>query len=175
LFKKEKYNQAVEEELKKLKDYYEINEKESGDIAKNIFIFIKRNIYKTDIKYLQYFLKLFNIEETELSKKLNESKIGIEDKENLDFEKLKNINYFLESIEMYINKGRDDSQSIQLIRFLNNRENEIKFAFEKEIDSTAALIYKINTTSGSLQFNDILQYKSCVDLVNDFKEKMKDN
>jgi hypothetical protein len=175
LFKKEKYNQAIEEELKKLKDYYEINEKESGDIAKNIFIFIKRNFYKTDIKCLQYFLKLFNVEETELSKKLNESKIGIEDKENLDFEKLKNINDFLESIEMYINKGRDDSQSIQLIRLLNNRENEIKFVLEKEIDSAAALIYKINTTSGSLQFNDILQYKSCVDLVNDFKEKMKDN
>ena len=77
LFKKEKYNQAVEEELKKLKDYYEINEKESGDIAKNIFIFIKRNIYKTDIKCLQYFLKLFNVKETELSKKLNESKIDI--------------------------------------------------------------------------------------------------
>ena len=174
MFKKEKYNQVIEEELKKLKDYYEINEKESGDIAKNIFIFTKKNIYKTDIKCLQYFLKLFNAEETELSKKLNESKIDVEDEENLNFEKLKNINDFLESIEMYINKGRDDSQSIQLIRFLNNRENEIKFAFEKEIDSTAALIYKINTTSGSSLFNDILQNKSCVDLVNDFKEKMKD-
>ena len=175
LFKKEKDNQAIEEELKKLKDYYEINEKESEDIAKNIFIFTKKNIYKTDIKCLQYFLKLFNAEETELSKKLNESKIDVEDEENLNFEKLKNINDFLESIEMYINKGRDDSQSMQLIRLLNNRENEIKFALEKDIDSAAALIYKINPTAGSLQFNDILQYQSCVDFVNDFKEKMKDN
>ena len=146
------------------------------EILLKIFLYLlKKNIYKIDIKCLQYFLKLFNAEETELSKKLNESKIGIEDKENLDFEKLKNINDFLESIEMYINKGRDDSQSIQLIRLLNNRENEIKFALEKDIDSAAALIYKINTTSGSLLFNDILQNKSCVDLVNDFKEKMKDN
>jgi len=123
-------------------------------------MFIKRNVYKTDIKCLQYLLKLFSAEETE-------SKIDIEDKENLNFEKLKNINDFSESIEMYINKGRDDSQS----RFLNNRENEIKFALEKDINSAAALIYKINPTSGSLQFNDILQYKSCLDLVNDLKKK----
>ena len=72
-------------------------------------MFIKRNIYKTDMKCLQYFLRLFNAEETVLSKKLNESKIDIKDKENLNFEKLKNINDFLESIEMYINKGRDNS------------------------------------------------------------------
>ena len=56
-------------------------------------MFIKRNVYKTDIKCLQYLLKLFSAEETE-------SKIDIEDKENLNFEKLKNINDFSESIEM---------------------------------------------------------------------------
>ena len=81
----------------------------------------------------------------------------------------------MEEKKIYINDGKDDSQSIQLIRLLYNRENEIKFAMEKNVDSAAALIYKINPTSGSLQFNDILQYQSCVDFANDFNEKMKDN
>ena len=174
LFKKEKDNKAIEEELQKLKNYYKINDKDFGDVAKNIFIYTKKNIYKSDIKNLQYFLKLFNAEETELSKKLSEKRLEIEDEENLNFEKLKNINDFLEDLKIYINNGRDDSQSIQFIRFLYNRENEIKFAMEKDIDSAAALMYKINPTSGSLQFNDILQYQSCVDFVNDFKEKMED-
>ena len=44
LFKKEKYNQVIEEELKKLKDYYEINEKESGDVAK-IFLCLLKEIF----------------------------------------------------------------------------------------------------------------------------------
>lgn len=179
IFRKEKDNKAIEEELKRLKDYYKIDEKNSGDLAKNILIFTKKNIYKADIKSIQNFLKLFNAEETELSKKLNEKKLEIEDEENLNFDKLKNINDFLEEIKIYVNNGKDDSQSIQLIRFLYNRENEIKFAMEKDVDSAAALIYKINPTSGSLQFNDILQYQSCVDFVNDLNEpkekKIKDN
>ena len=76
LFKKEKDNKAIEEEIKKLKNYYLIDEKEgSGDIAKNVLIFTKKNIYKTDIKCLQYFLKtLFNVEENNLSIKLKEKK-----------------------------------------------------------------------------------------------------
>ena len=175
LFKRERDNQAIEKELQKLKAYYKINEKDYGDVAKNIFIYTKKNIYKSDIKNLQYFLKLFNAEETELSKKLNEKKLEMEDEQNLNFEKLKNINDFFEDLKLYINNGRDDSQSIQLIRLLYNRENEIKFAMEKDIDSAAALMYKINPTSGALQFDDILQYQSCVDFVNDFNEKMKDN
>ena len=76
IFKKEKDNKAIEAEIKKLKNYYEINEKEgSSDIAKNVLIFTKKNIYKADIKCLQYFLTtLFNVEETDLSTKLNEKK-----------------------------------------------------------------------------------------------------
>jgi len=81
----------------------------------------------------------------------------------------------LEEIKIYINNGKDDSESIQFIRFLFNREKEIKFAMDTDVDSAAALMYRINPTSGSLQFNDILQYQSCVDFVGDFKNKMKDN
>ena len=44
-FRKEKDNTGIEEEFKKLKDYYKIDEKESGDVAKNILIFTKKNIY----------------------------------------------------------------------------------------------------------------------------------
>ena len=68
----------------------------------------------------------------------------MEDEQNLNFEKLKNINDFFEDLKLYINNGRDDSQSIKLIRLLYNRENEIKFAMEKDIDSAAALMYKIS-------------------------------
>ena len=177
-FKNEKDNKAIEEELSKLKNYYEIKEKDSGDVAKNILIFTKKNIYKEDLKCLLSFFKLFNVEETELSTKLNEKKIEIEDEENLNFDKLKNINDFLEEKKIYVNQGKDDSQSIQIIRFFYSRENKIKFAMDKDVDSAAALMYKINPTSGSLQFNDILQYQSCVDFVNDLydsKEKKKDD
>ena len=46
MFKKEKYNQVIEEELKKLKDHYEINEKESGDIAKIFLCLLKEMFIK---------------------------------------------------------------------------------------------------------------------------------
>ena len=80
----------------------------------------------------------------------------MEDEQNLNFEKLKNINDFFEDLKLYINNGRDDSQSIQLIRLLYNRENEIKFAMEKDIDSAAALMYKISKSK--FLFNPILYH-----------------
>ena len=172
LFKKERDNRAIEEEIKKLKDYYKIDEiVYYDDVAKNILILTKKNIYKNDIKYLQYFLKLFNVEETELSQDLNAKKIIIEDEDHLDFDKLKDINNFFEKIKLYVNNGKDDSQSIQLIRLLYNRENEIKFALATDVDSAATLMYRLNPTTDSLTFNDILQYQSCVDFVKISKEK----
>ena len=80
----------------------------------------------------------------------------------------------MEEKEIYVNDGKDDSQSIQLIRILYNREDQIKFAMDKDVESAAALMYRINPTTDSLKFDDILQYQSCVDFVNDFKEEMTD-
>ena len=171
-FKKEK---GIEEELQKLKNYYKIdnNEKENA-IAKKIQIFTKKSIYYDDIKCLLYFIKLFESDETEFSEILKEKKKEFEDKEHLNFEKLEKINNYLEEKQIYINDGKDDSPLIQFVRLLNNKENEINFIKTKDIDSAAALIYKLNPTTDSLKFKDILGYQSCIDFINDINEKITD-
>ena len=171
-FKKEK---GIEEELQKLKNYYKIdnNEKENA-IAKKIQIFTKKSIYYDDIKCLLYFIKLFESDETEFSEILKEKKKEFEDKEHLNFEKLEKINNYLEEKQIYINDGKDDSPLIQFVRLLNNKENEINFIKTKDIDSAAALMYKLNPTTDSLKFKDILGYQSCIDFINDINEKITD-
>ena len=174
-FKKES---GIDEELKKLKDYFKIDDKEKENlekVSKNILIFTKKNIYEDDIKYLLYFIELFEAEETELTKTLKEKRKEIEDKDNLDFLKLEKINNYLEEKKIYINNGKDDSLSIQLIRLLYNRKTQINFAKTKDVDSAAALMYRINPTTDSLKFKDILEYQSCVDFIHDIKEKVTDD
>ena len=147
-----------------------IKKKENKDIVKDILIFTKKNIYENDIKYLLNFIDLFQAEKTNLSNKLKEFK----DEKNLNFEKLKEINKFLEDNKIFINNGKDDSPFIKLIRELKDKEEQIKFCKTKDVDSAAALIYRINPTNDSSKFKDILEYQNCVDFINDIKEKMKD-
>ena len=164
-FKKEK---GIDKELKKLEDYYKIENNEGLDkVAKKILIFTKKNIYYSDIKCLLYCLNLFETEETDLSKILKEKKSEFENKEDIDFEKLVIINNYLEEKQIYINEGKDDSPSIKLIRLFFKKENEINFAKTKDVDSAAALLYRLNPTTDSLKFNDILEYQSCIAFVND--------
>ena len=167
-------DENIMKEIKKLENYYQeycqLEKKENKDIVKDILIFTKKNIYENDIKYLLNFIDLFQAEKTNLSNKLKEFK----DEKNLNFEKLKEINKFLEDNEIYINNGKDDSPFIKLIRELKDKEEQIKFCKTKDVDSAAALIYRINPTNDSLKFKDILEYQNCVDFINDIKEKMKD-
>ena len=172
-FKKEK---GINDELKKLKEYYKINDTENTDkIAKNIMIFTKKNIYYEDIKYLLNFLKLFEVEATELSNILNEKKLEFEGNDHIiDFTKLEKINEYLECKEIYINDGKDDSDLIKLVRLLNDKQNQINFIKSKDVDSAAALIYRLNPTADSLRFEDILQYQNCVSFINNIGTKIKD-
>ena len=62
-FKKDQ--KATEDELNKLKKYYDVQINQNTDIIKNIRIFTKKNIIKDDIKYILYFIRLFKAEETE--------------------------------------------------------------------------------------------------------------
>ena len=62
-FKKDQ--KATEDELNKLKKYYDVQINQNTDIIKNIRIFTKKNIIKDDIKYILYFIRLFKSEETE--------------------------------------------------------------------------------------------------------------
>ena len=78
------------------------------------------------------------------------------------------------NIYIYIDNGKDDSQSIKLIRFLYNKENEIKFLLEIFVDSAVDLIYRYPTTD-FLELDDILQYQTCVDFVKSLKDKKKDD
>ena len=171
-FKKER---GIEEELIKLKEYYEIDNNEDLDkVTKKILIFIKKNIYYSDIKCLQYFLKLFEAEETDLIKYLKEKQLEFEEKENLGLESLVNIKNYLENKEIYLNDGKDDSPTIKLIRLLYYKEDEINFLKSKDIDSVSSLLYKLNPTTNSLEYNDILDYQSCIYFINDIKEKKTD-
>ena len=95
---------SVDEIIKQLKNYDKIKGREDlNDISKNILILIKKDIYYHDIKCLLYFIKLFEAEETELSQYLKEKKSEFEDKEHFNFDKLVNINNYLESKKIYIN------------------------------------------------------------------------
>ena len=159
-----KEEENIKEELKKLKDYYKIENNEGFDkIIKNILI-----LTNSDIKCLLYFFKLFGVEETDFSKKLKEYLSELEKKENINFQKLININNYLEEKQIYINEGKDDSLSIKLVRLFNNRENEINFAKSKDVDSASTLLYRLIPTNDSLKFNDILEYQSCIYFIKDF-------
>ena len=169
-------DKGIKEELKKMKDYYKINNEEDFDkIAKNILIFTKKNIYHSDIKRLLYFIKLFQSEETELTKILNEKNLEFEDRENLNFKKLENTNNYLEEKKIYINEGKEDSSLIRFIRLLYNKEIEINFIKDKDVDSASALLYRLNPTTDSLNFKDILEYQSCIAFIHDIKAKMADD
>ena len=177
-FKRVKDQKIIDEELQKLKDYYKIDDKENNlnKIAKNILIFTKKNIYYDDIKCLIYFINLFETEgPRELTKILQEKKLEFEDKEHFDFEKLEKINDFLEKKNIYVNDGKDDSGLIQFVRLLNKKENQINFAKTKDIDSAAALIYKLTPTSNSLKVKDILEYQACVDYINAINIKVTED
>ncbi len=175
-FKKER---GINEELKKLKKYYNINDKDTKEdkeldkVAKNILIFTKKNIYYDDIKYILKFIRLFEAKETELSKNLTNKILEFEDKD-LDFEKLEKTNNYLEKLEIYENEGKDDSPSIKLIRYLQDKKEQIEFAKQKDVDSAAALMYRLNPTTDSLQFNDIVEYQSCVAFILDIYKKEED-
>ena len=172
MFKKEK---GIEEELQKLNDYYKISNKEDlGKIAKKILIFTKKNIYLSDIKCLLYIIKLFESEESELSKILKNNQLEFEKKDNLNMEKLVSINDYLEEKQIYINNGKDDSSLMKFIRLLYNKENEINFIKTKDVDSAIALLYRLNPTTDSLKHKDILEYQSCIDFINDINGKMTD-
>ena len=166
---------GIDEELTKLKEYYKIDNNEGLDkVAKNILIFTKKNIYHSDIKNILYFLNLFEAEKTELTKMLMEKQSEFEDHENLDFKKLIDINNYLEEKQIYINGGKDDSSLIQLIRLFNNKKREINYTKTKDVDSAAALLYRLNPTTDSLKFKDILEYQSCIAFIDDIKEKTTD-
>ena len=166
---------GIDIELNNLKKYYKINDSEDIDkVAKNILIFTKKNVYDNDIKNILYFLKLFGVEETDLSKFLKESQSEFKDKENVSFKNLVKINNFLEDKNIYINDGKDDSSSIKIIRLFYNQEDKINFIKTKDVDNAQALLYKLNPTTDSLKFNDILEYQSCISFIHDMLEKESD-
>jgi predicted sugar kinase len=163
------------DELNKLKKYYDVQINQNTDIIKNILIFTKKNVIKDDIKHILYFIRLFKAEETEqITKKLEEINKEFENEENFNFEKLKRANDYLEQKEIYLDDGKTDSALIKFIRDLYGKEAQIDFAKSKDVDSAATLMYKLNPITGQLKFNDIIEYQSCVDFINDIKEKVKD-
>lgn len=164
--------------MARIKEYFKINDNNKENkcldkIEKNIIIFIKQ-IY-SDIKCILYFLKLFKSKETELSEFLNKNKKLYEEKENLDFETLEKINDYLETKEIYINNGKEDSSSIKFIGLLYNKENGINFLKTKDIDSVATLIYRLYTTTDSLQFKDILEYQCCISFIAELMNNIIDD
>ena len=166
----------VDEIIRQMKNYDKIKDKEDFDeIIKNILILTKKDIYYHDIKCILYFIQLFEAEETELSKYLREKKLGFKDKTNFNFENLININNYLEEMNIYINDGKDDSSLIKFIRLLYNKEKEINYLKTKDVDITTALLYRLNPKIESIKFNDILEYLSCIDFINDIKDKLTDN
>ena len=169
-------NQGIEEFKKKLKNDEIIkDEKDLDEIIKNILILTKKDNYYSDIKSLLYFLKLFNAEQTELSKQLNEIKLEFENIGYFNFDKLTKINNYLEKMNIYINNGKD-SALIQFIRLLYNKKNEVNYLKSKETDITAALLYRLEPKIYSLKFNDILEYMNCINFIEDLdKEKSTDN
>ena len=159
-----------------MKNYDKIKDKEDFDeIIKNILILTKKDIYYHDIKCILYFIQLFEAEETELSKYLEEKKLEFKDKANFNFRNLININNYLEEKVIYINDGKDDSSLIKFIRLLYNKEKEINYLKKKDVDITTAILYRLNPKIESIKFNDILDYLSCIDFLNDFKDKLTDN
>ena len=73
----------VDEIIRQMKNYDKIKDKEDFDeIIKNILILTKKDIYYHDIKCILYFIQLFEAEETELSKYLQEKKLEFKDKTN---------------------------------------------------------------------------------------------
>ena len=120
-----------------MKDFYKIEDKEDfNEIAKNILICVKKNIYYSDIKCLLYFIALFKSNETELTKYLKEKQYKFEDKEHFNFDKLVNISNYLEEKKIYINNGKDDSPLIKFVRLLYNKEKEINFLKKKDMNYT---------------------------------------
>ena len=161
--KKFKKGSGIDIELTKLKNYYKIDNSEGVDkVAKNILIFTKKNIYESDIRDILYFLKLFEVEEKDLTKFLKENQLKFKEKEEISFESLVKINNYLEEKKIYINDGKDDSSLIKLIRLFYNQEDKINFIKTKDVDSAQALLYKLNPTTDSLKFDDILEYQSCI-------------
>ena len=170
-----KYKNEIDKDLIKLKDYYKIDNKVDLDIvSKNILIFTKKNIYYSDINSILYFFKLFNSYETNLSKFLKKKQLELKNKKDLDFEKLVNINNYLEEKQIYINNGKDFSLLIKFIRLFYNKENEINFVKKNDLDSPVVLLYRLNSTTDSLKFKDILEYQTCIDFINDIKNKTSD-
>ena len=166
----------VDEIIRQMKNYDKIKDKEDFDeIIKNILILTKKDIYYHDIKCILYFIQLFEAEETELSKYLQEKKLEFKDKANFNFRNLININNYLEEKNIYINDGKDDSSLIKFIRLLYNKEKEINYLKKKDVDITTAILYRLNPKIESIKFNDILDYLSCIDFINDFKDKLTDN
>ena len=166
---------GVDEELEKLREYFKIKNDEGLDkVAKKTLIFTKKNIYEFDIKCILYFLKLFDVDEGELSEFLKNSQTKFEDKDNLSFESLEEINNKLEDKKIYINGGKNDSSSIQLIRLFYEQEDKINFIKSKDVDAAQALLYKLNPTTDSLKFDDILEYQSCIAFIKDINQKSKD-
>ena len=168
---------SVDEIIKRLKNYDKIKGREDLNvISKNILILIKKDIYYHDIKCLLYFIKLFEAEETEISQYLKEKKSEFENKEHFNFNKLVNINNYLENKKIYINNGKNDSSLIQYVRFMYDKEKEINFLKTKDFESTLELLNNnINESTDIIKQSDILEYLSCIDFIKDMKEKITDN
>ena len=81
-------------------------------------IFTKKNIYKDDIDSFLYFMDIFDVKKTNLSNTFMEKQKVLKDDKNVNFEQLKDINDYLENIEIYKNDGKDDSSVIKLMRAL---------------------------------------------------------
>ena len=121
------------DDLKKLENYYQINNKDDLKIIlKKIFIFLRKDNYYSDINSLIYFINLFEAKETEFLLFLKENQIQFQEKEgNLSFDNLVNIHNYLEEKQINIYIGKDDSALIKFVRLLYNKEDEIKFLIEK--------------------------------------------
>ena len=178
-FKKEL---GIEKELTNLKNYYKLTDtKDLKNIAKNITIFTRKNAYESDIRDILYFFKIFDVEKTELSnflsQFLDEKTLKFKEEMPINFETLVKINNLLEDKKIYIDNGKggiEDSSTIKLIKLFYPHEDKINFVKTKGIDNAQALLYKLNPTTDSLKFNDIIEYQSCISFVHVIMEKRTD-
>ena len=159
-----------------MKYFYKIEDKEDfNEIAKNILICVKKNIYYSDIKCLLYFIALFKSNETELTKYLKEKQYKFEDKEHFNFDKLVNISNYLEEKKININNGKDDSPLIKFVRLLYNKEKGINFLKKKDMNSTIDFLKNLDPNINPLKNDNILEYISCINFINDMKENAADS
>ena len=162
------------DELKKLKDYYEIEKNiDLYEIARNIMIYNKDIRYNSDINSILYFFKCFEAKETELSQYLNQKKSEFDEKK-INFEKLVDINNFFEEKKFYLNNGKEDSLLIKLIRILFNKENEIKYAKTKNINSVEVLLYRLEPGTDLLKYENIIEFKKCVEFIKNLDYDLTD-